>query len=82
MALPGDSLTMDAREELGLPPLRPGFGRRIRHRHSGRWERKAPKKGRTFQLNAHRRRLFIDGRWVTVKVTTRELRTFLKQSRR
>jgi ribosomal protein L28 len=72
---------MDTREALGLPPLRPGFGRHVRHQHSGRWERKAPKRSKMFQLNAHRRRLFIDGRWVTAKVTTRELRTLLKHAR-
>jgi ribosomal protein L28 len=59
-------------------PIRPGFGRHIRHKHSGRWERKAPKKSRLFEQNAHVKRLFIDGKWVRMKVTTRDMRTLLK----
>lgn len=59
-------------------PIRPGFGRHIRHQHSGRWERKAPKKSRLFEQNAQVKRLFIDGKWVRMKVTTRDLRTLIK----
>ena len=74
------SRTDDTREALGLERLHPGFGRHIRHRHSGRWERKAPKKGRILQQNVQTKRLFIDGRWVRIPVTTREMRTLLKRS--
>lgn len=59
-------------------PIKPGFGRNIRHKHSGRWERKAPKTSRMFRQNAHTKRLFIDGKWVRMKVTTRDMRTLLK----
>jgi len=54
------------------------FGRYIRHRHGGRWERKAPKKSRQFRPNVHKQRLLIGGRWVRVNVCTRCLRTLVK----
>ena len=41
----------------------PAFGRNIRHQHSGRWERKAPKQSRTFQPNVNKQRVMIDGAW-------------------
>ncbi len=69
------------RDRLGLPALRPGFGRHIRHKHTGRWELKAPKKGRILSQNVHKKRIFVDGRWVRVPLTTREMRTMLKQTR-
>jgi ribosomal protein L28 len=67
-----------ARAKLGLPPLRPGFGRHIRHTHGGRWERKAEKRNRILDQNVQKKRLFLDGRWVRIPVTTREMRTLLK----
>jgi ribosomal protein L28 len=67
-----------ARKAFSPTPIKPGFGRHIRHKHSGRWERKAPKKSRLFRQNAHTRRLFIDGKWVRMKITTRDMRTLLK----
>ncbi|MFQ5381114.1 MAG: bL28 family ribosomal protein [Dehalococcoidia bacterium] len=69
------------REKLGLPPLRPGFGRHIRHQHSGRWELKAPKKNRILSRNVHKKRILVDGKWVRVPLTTREMRTMLKDAR-
>jgi ribosomal protein L28 len=67
-----------ARKAFTPTPIKPGFGRHIRHKHSGRWERKAPKKSRMFHQNAHTRRLFIDGKWARMKLTTRDMRTLLK----
>ena len=54
------------------------FGRRIRHKHSGRWNRKAPKTSRTFKPNISRRRFKIDGKTVRINICTRCLRTMLK----
>ncbi|MBI2765503.1 MAG: mitochondrial large ribosomal subunit protein bL28m [Chloroflexi bacterium] len=66
------------REALGLEPIQPGFGRHIRHTHGGRWERKATKKGRMFHQNVHKKRVFINGAWIKVPLTTRDMRTLLK----
>jgi ribosomal protein L28 len=69
------------REKLGLPSLRPGSGKHIRHKHSGRWELKAPKKNRVLHRNVHKRRIMVDGRWVRVPLSTREMRTMLKHAK-
>ena len=37
------------------------FGRNIRHKHSGRWERKAPRTNRTFKANVQNKTFVIDG---------------------
>lgn len=55
------------------------FGRRIRHKHSGAWERKAPKTSRQFKPNVQIKRMFIDGKWKRVKVDTNFLRTEMKR---
>jgi ribosomal protein L28 len=75
---PGMARTDSIRDALGLEPIRPGFGNHIRHTHGGRWERKATKKGRMFRQNVHKKRVFINGAWVRVPLTTREMRTLLK----
>ena len=54
------------------------FGRNIRHKHSGRWERKAPRTNRQFRPNVHARRMLVDGAMHRVNVCTRCLRTELK----
>jgi large subunit ribosomal protein L28 len=54
------------------------FGRNIRHKHSGRWERKAPKTNRTFKVNVQNKTFYISGVPVRLKVCTRCLRTQLK----
>ncbi len=54
------------------------FGRNIRHKHSGNWERKAPKTNRTFRPNVHRKRMFVDGKWQRLNVCTRCMRTEMK----
>ena len=62
-----------------LCPKRTMFGRNIRHKHSGRWERKAPRTNREFRPNVQSKRLLIDGRMRRVNVCTRCLRTQLKR---
>lgn len=54
------------------------FGRNIRHRHSGRWERKAPETPRTFRPNVHKQVVRVDGIPVKINVCTRCLRTLAK----
>ena len=54
------------------------FGRHIRHQHSGRWERKAPKKSRTFRPNVAKHRIFVNGSWHRLNLCTRCLRTLVK----
>ena len=57
---------------------RTAFGRNIRHKHSGRWERKAPRTNRQFRPNVHAKRIMVDGRIRRVNICTRCLRTQLK----
>ena len=54
------------------------FGRNIRHKHSGRWEREAPKTNRMFKPNLHRQLIHVAGQSVRVKICTRCLRTQTK----
>lgn len=54
------------------------YGRNIRHKHSGRWERKAPKTNRTFKANVQKKTLIVDGIPLRLKICTRCLRTTLK----
>jgi large subunit ribosomal protein L28 len=51
------------------------FGRNIRHKHSGNWERKAPRTNRMFKPNVQNRRMFLEGKWTRVNVCTRCMRT-------
>ncbi len=54
------------------------FGRNIRHRHSGRWQRKAPRTNRIFSANVHKRVVYIDGQRQRLAICTRCLRSQLK----
>jgi large subunit ribosomal protein L28 len=54
------------------------YGHNIRHQHSGRWERKAPRTNRTFKPNVQNRTFVVEGVPVRIKVCTRCLRTQLK----
>ncbi len=54
------------------------FGRNIRHKHSGRWERKAPRTNRTFKANIQNKTFILGGVPVRVKICTRCLRSTLK----
>ena len=55
------------------------FGRNIRHKHSGRWKRKAPRTSRTFKPNVHRRKFIIDGKTVRMNVCTQCVKTITKK---
>ena len=55
------------------------IGRSIRHKHSGRWQRKAPRTPRTFKPNTHRHKFVIDGKTVRLNVCTQCLKTMLKR---
>ena len=54
------------------------FGRNIRHKHTGRWQRKAHKTNRTFRPNLHTQVIWQDGRKVRLTLCTRCLRTQTK----
>lgn len=54
------------------------FGRNIRHKHSGRWEREAHKTNRTFKANLHKQTVFVGGETVKVRICTRCLRSQTK----
>ncbi|MDA1010902.1 MAG: ribosomal L28 family protein [Chloroflexi bacterium] len=54
------------------------FGRNIRHKHSGNWERKAPRTNRTFKPNVVSKKVFLDGTWQRKSICTRCLRTQAK----
>jgi large subunit ribosomal protein L28 len=54
------------------------FGRNIRHKHSGRWVRRAPKTNRTFKANVQKKTFVIQGEKVRLNVCTSCLRTQLK----
>jgi large subunit ribosomal protein L28 len=59
------------------------FGRNIRHQHSGRWERKAPRTNRQFRPNVQSRYMILaDGRRKRMNVCTRCLRTQIKHAMR
>lgn len=55
------------------------FGRNIRHKHSGRWKRKAPRTSRTFKPNIHRHKVTVDGKTQRLNVCTACLRTMMKR---
>lgn len=54
------------------------FGNYIRHRHSGAWARRAPKKNRVFNPNVQKTKITIDGVQRSVHICTRCLRTMQK----
>jgi large subunit ribosomal protein L28 len=57
------------------------FGRNIRHKHSGRWQRKAPRTNRVYRPNLHQQVLWIDGQKVKMNLCTRCLRNQMKVAR-
>lgn len=59
---------------------RTSFGRNIRHKHSGKWQRKAPKTSRTFRANTHKQVVTIGGERRRRVICTRCLRTQMKQA--
>ena len=56
----------------------PAFGRNIRHRHSGRWEREAHKTNRIFRPNLKRQVVYVGGDAIRVRICTRCLRSQTK----
>lgn len=56
------------------------YGRNIRHQHSGRWERRAPRTPRTFKANVQKRSLVIDGKRQRVNICTACLSALLKKT--
>ncbi len=57
------------------------FGRNIRHKSTGRWQRKASRTNRLFKPNLQRQVVWRDGRQVKLRLCTRCLRTELKAVR-
>ncbi len=57
------------------------FGRNIRHKHSGRWVRKAPRTNRTFRPNVHKQTVSVDGYTARLNICTRCLRTHTRSLR-
>ena len=56
------------------------FGRNIRHKSTGRWQRKAHKTSRTFEPNLHKQRVEQGGKMVSMTICTRCLRTQTKSA--
>jgi large subunit ribosomal protein L28 len=54
------------------------FGRNIRHKSTGRWQRKASRTNRTFKPNLQRQVVWRDGKAVRMRLCTRCLRSQLK----
>ncbi len=58
------------------------FGRNIRYRHSGKWERRAPRTNRVFYANVHTQTVTVDGQTRRFHICTRCLRTQVKAATR
>jgi len=56
------------------------FGRNIRHKHSGRWQRKAPVTNRMFKANVQVKTLTVGGVTRRYAACTRCIRTTAKVS--
>ena len=54
------------------------FGRNIRHKSTGRWQRKAHRTPRLFKPNLQHHGIWRGGRKVTMRLCTRCLRSGLK----
>ncbi len=54
------------------------FGRNIRHQHTGRWQRKAPRTNRVFRANVQVKLMSVNGQNRRVHICTRCLRTQAK----
>ena len=55
------------------------FGRNIRHKHSGRWERKAPKPSRQFRPNVQSKKIIVNGKKQRVNICTKCIKTQMKK---
>lgn len=58
------------------------FGRHIRHKASGQWKYRAPKKPRSWKANVQRRRMLIGGVRKRVNICTRCIRNTAKTTER
>lgn len=56
------------------------FGNNIRHKHSGRWQRKAPVTNRMFKANVQVKTLTLGGETRRFHICTRCIRTSAKVS--
>ncbi|MFQ6019398.1 MAG: 50S ribosomal protein L28 [Dehalococcoidia bacterium] len=56
------------------------YGRNIRHKHSGRWVRRAPRTNRVFRANVQKKTFSFGGQKIRLNVCTRCLRTQLKSA--
>ena len=56
------------------------FGRNIRHQHTGRWQRKAPRTNRVFKANVQTKTLTVKGETRRFNICTRCIRTQVKLS--
>ncbi len=56
------------------------FGRNIRHQHTGRWQRKAPRTNRTFKANVKEKKVTIGSVTRRFHICTRCLRTLVKNA--
>jgi ribosomal protein L28 len=54
------------------------FGRNIRHKSTGRWQRKASRTPREFRPNLQQQTIYRDGKKVSLRLCTRCIRTSLK----
>jgi len=54
------------------------FGRNIRHKSTGRWQRKASRTPREFRPNLQQQTIYRNGKKVTLRLCTRCIRTSLK----
>jgi large subunit ribosomal protein L28 len=56
----------------------PAFGRNIRYKHGGQWERRAPKTSRRFEPNLQNATIYVNGVARRVRICTRCLRNQYK----
>jgi ribosomal protein L28 len=54
------------------------FGRHIRYKHGGKWERRAPRRNRVFEPNVQKTKIPINGVMRSVRICTRCMRTLQK----
>ena len=54
------------------------FGRNIRYKHAGKWERRAPRTNRVFRANVQTKSMTLNGKTRRYHVCTRCLRTQVK----
>ncbi len=58
------------------------FGRNIRYKHAGKWERRAPRTNRVFKANVQTKSMTINGQTRRYHICTRCIRTQVKTATR